>query len=46
MFFSFNFIKAPIDSCNNGLEKSGLLCYDKCEREGFVGVGPVCWETY
>ncbi|MFO0642099.1 MAG: hypothetical protein U0183_22935 [Polyangiaceae bacterium] len=25
-------------------EKSGLLCYPKC-APGYVGVGPVCWES-
>ncbi len=25
-------------------DKSGLLCYPQC-REGFYGVGPVCWQS-
>jgi len=33
----------PISSCPDDKEKDGLLCYPKC-REGYYGVGPVCWE--
>lgn len=33
----------PVHQCNGGLKKSGLLCYDKCDRE-YNGFGPVCWE--
>lgn len=33
-----------IDSCPDGFEKNGLLCYPLC-RPGFVGNGPVCWQT-
>ena len=29
-------------TCPGNLDKSGALCYPKC-REGFYGVGPVCW---
>lgn len=29
-------------SCSAGTEKGGLLCYPVC-REGFHGVGPLCW---
>jgi hypothetical protein len=29
-------------SCKSGEEKDGLLCYPKC-REGWNGVGPMCW---
>ena len=33
----------PITSCNNpSEEKSGWLCYPKCEK-GYSGAGPVCW---
>merc|ERR1719410_77888 len=31
-----------IQYCEEGWEKSGLLCYPKC-KPGFYGVGPVCW---
>lgn len=30
--------------CANGKEYDAGLCYTKC-RDGFVGVGPVCWEV-
>lgn len=33
----------PISACPSSKEKSGLLCYPKC-RDGYKGVGPVCWE--
>eukprot|EP00455_Lapot_gusevi_P006858 TRINITY_DN12947_c0_g1_i5.p1 TRINITY_DN12947_c0_g1~~TRINITY_DN12947_c0_g1_i5.p1 ORF type:complete len:323 (+),score=112.91 TRINITY_DN12947_c0_g1_i5:56-970(+) len=33
-----------IYACDNGLEKSGLLCYPPC-KTNFYGVGPVCWEN-
>ena len=29
--------------CPTDYEKDGGLCYPKC-RDGFVGVGPVCWQ--
>jgi len=29
-------------SCDPAFDKSGLLCYPEC-KEGFHGVGPVCW---
>ncbi len=35
----------PISTCRDPLEKSGLLCYPKC-RDGYKGVGPVCWGTF
>ena len=31
-----------ITACREGQEKNGALCYPIC-REGFYGVGPVCW---
>jgi len=36
----------PIHDCPDPSfpDKSGLLCYPRC-KEGFKGVGPVCWET-
>jgi|LakMenE18May11ns_1017337.scaffolds.fasta_scaffold00026_3 hypothetical protein len=37
----------PIHTCKNNEEKSGLLCYPKCENIDGVsttGVGPVCWQ--
>lgn len=30
------------DSCQPGNEKNGALCYPIC-KDGFYGVGPVCW---
>lgn len=30
--------------CGKSLEQNGLLCYPKC-KDGFKGVGPVCWGT-
>jgi hypothetical protein len=30
--------------CKDNEEKSGELCYPKCNT-GYYGVGPVCWET-
>lgn len=32
------------DSCPEGQEKNGALCYPKC-NQGYTGVGPVCWEN-
>jgi len=32
------------ESCKEGFEKNGLLCYPVCEN-GYSGVGPVCWEN-
>ena len=32
----------PISSCPADKEKDGLLCYPLC-RDGYNGVGPVCW---
>ncbi len=34
---------APIHACADNMDKDGALCYPKC-KEGFHGVGPVCWE--
>jgi len=34
-----------IHACAKGLVKSGLLCYPPC-REGYHGVGPVCWADH
>jgi len=31
-----------IYTCPSSMEKSGLLCYPKCES-GYYGLGPVCW---
>ena len=31
------------DSCPEGKEKDGGLCYNKCDAN-YKGVGPVCWE--
>lgn len=34
----------PLNSCpDHALEQAGLLCYPTC-RDGYNGVGPVCWE--
>ncbi len=34
----------PLNACpSNAPDQSGLLCYPKC-HDGYVGVGPVCWE--
>jgi len=33
----------PITTCAEGLEQDGLLCYPPC-RDGYAGVGPVCWQ--
>lgn len=34
----------PLNACpTNAPDKDGLLCYPKC-RDGYVGVGPVCWQ--
>lgn len=33
----------PIHACPDSMDKDGALCYPKC-RDGFTGVGPVCWE--
>jgi hypothetical protein len=34
----------PLNACpTDAPDKSGLLCYPKC-LDGYVGVGPVCWE--
>lgn len=32
----------PYSGCGDGLEQDGALCYEPC-REGYDGVGPVCW---
>jgi len=34
----------PIHSCPKDQDKSGLLCYPKCQ-ENYTGVGPVCWQN-
>jgi hypothetical protein len=31
------------DQCPEGEERSGLLCYPKCQ-DGYTGIGPVCWQ--
>ncbi|MBX7174099.1 MAG: hypothetical protein K1X72_24215 [Pyrinomonadaceae bacterium] len=31
--------------CNPGKEKSGELCYNKCNKADYSGVGPVCWQN-
>jgi hypothetical protein len=34
----------PLNACPaNAPDKNGLLCYPKC-RDGYIGVGPVCWQ--
>ncbi len=33
----------PLSTCPASEDKSGLLCYPKCEA-GYGGAGPVCWE--
>ena len=34
----------PLNACPpDQPDKSGLLCYPKCQ-DGYIGVGPVCWE--
>ena len=35
-------VGVPIHACAHDKEKDGLLCYPKC-KQGFHGVGPVCW---
>ena len=35
-------VGVPIHACADDKEKDGLLCYPKC-KQGFHGVGPVCW---
>ena len=32
----------PLSSCPEGSEKDGAICYPPC-KEGYSGVGPVCW---
>jgi len=32
----------PYSTCGEGMEQSGLICYEKC-KPGYTGVGPVCW---
>lgn len=31
--------------CNPGKEKSGELCYNKCNKTDYSGSGPVCWQN-
>lgn len=31
--------------CNPGKEKSGELCYNKCNKTDYSGNGPVCWQN-
>jgi len=33
-----------LGSCFSNEENDGLLCYENC-RDGYNGVGPVCWQT-
>jgi hypothetical protein len=34
----------PLNACPaNAPDQSGSLCYPKC-RDGYIGVGPVCWQ--
>ena len=34
----------PLNACpTDAPDQNGLLCYPKC-RDGYVGVGPVCWQ--
>ena len=33
----------PLSACPKDKEKNLLMCYDKC-KEGYTGVGPVCWQ--
>ena len=34
----------PLNACPaDAPDKNGLLCYPKC-RDGYIGVGPVCWQ--
>ena len=35
-----NGVGKPMTICNDNEDKSGLLCYPKCQG-GYVGVGPV-----
>ena len=38
-------IGRPVHTCpEHSPEQDGLLCYPDC-RDGFNGVGPVCWEN-
>jgi hypothetical protein len=39
----FRGVGQPISSCSDGMERSGLLCYPKCESN-YTGIGPVCWK--
>ena len=34
----------PLSSCPENKEKDGALCYDYC-KDGYSGVGPVCWQN-
>ena len=40
--FGFELISTYPDTCSANQELDGLVCYEKC-RDGFHGVGPVCW---
>ena len=35
-------VGVPISTCPDDKEKDGALCYPLC-RDGYDGVGPVCW---
>ena len=37
-------VGGPIHTCRKDLDKSGWLCYPKCQQ-GYTGVGPVCWQN-
>ncbi len=34
----------PVSDCSSGDEKNGWLCYPKCKKPNYYGVGPVCWQ--
>ena len=37
-------VGSPVHTCPSDEEKDGWLCYPLC-REGYNGVGPVCWQN-
>ncbi len=40
-------VGVPVSACQEGQEKDAGLCYRTCEdigKEGWKGVGPVCWQ--
>ena len=37
--------KPRYGKCPSGQERQAGLCYNKCKKTGYKGVGPVCWST-